>query len=468
MEDLNRALDAMLVLYTLDEDEGIAKYGDNFHSSTHFTEWHYFNAAQRDADHIHEGSGFLLQHIKATNNFERAMQAVDPSVSLPYWDFTIEGQANQSVYESPIFTPEIFGSCPLPEDMVLGFSYSKDSLLNAAIPDGRWAFLEADLNTKYPSMIQPYGYLRAPWNLNPSPYISRYTYSGDAVTLPTCLRYHALINVTDMNYFHSTVAYGPHGAIHTLPGGLMGCELLQPFIDLGYIRNNTMIQLCASWGFVIKELYRDYKIELPSNCNATSYDFKGLDNCNFVCDDALSVGGRAKKSLEHSGYTFSDPYDGNVSASTYLGEFICYGNATKVYVGDHLESASPADPSFWVIHPTLDRALQAKYIAGGFTTDVWPTYDNDTCTAYSCNADASTTADSFDCCYGHHLSDKILDYVTGERYSYIGITNGDVMLSLNPRSSSYSLPYIYEHFMWPHCEAAGVSIAQLIDELQSA
>ena len=30
-------------------------------------------------DHIHEGLGFLPQHIKLTNMFEVAIQAVDPS-----------------------------------------------------------------------------------------------------------------------------------------------------------------------------------------------------------------------------------------------------------------------------------------------------------------------------------------------------------------------------------------------------
>ena len=39
-------------------------------------------------------------------------------------------------------------------------------------------------------------------------------------------------------------------------------------------------------------------------------------------------------------------------------EFVCDGDGYKVFAGDHLESASAADPSFWPIHPTLDRLLQ--------------------------------------------------------------------------------------------------------------
>jgi putative NIF3 family GTP cyclohydrolase 1 type 2 len=36
---------------------------------------HHFNAAWQDSDHIHEGNGFLAQHMKMTNIFESAMQA---------------------------------------------------------------------------------------------------------------------------------------------------------------------------------------------------------------------------------------------------------------------------------------------------------------------------------------------------------------------------------------------------------
>ena len=43
----------------------------------------------RDEDHIHEGNGFITQHIKMDLIFQASMQAVDPSVTLPYWDFTM-------------------------------------------------------------------------------------------------------------------------------------------------------------------------------------------------------------------------------------------------------------------------------------------------------------------------------------------------------------------------------------------
>ena len=81
-------------------------------------------------------------------------------------------------------------------------------------------------------------------------------------------------------------------------------------------------------------------------------------------------------------------------------------------------SASPADPSFWPIHPTLERLLQAKYLSGGFLTDNWPT---DALSEYVCNKPmcldtATNKIDAYpDCCYGHFENDKVFDSDTGDR-----------------------------------------------------
>lgn len=48
-----------------------------------------------------------------------------------------------------------------------------------------------------------------------------------------------------------------------------------------------------------------------------------------------------------------------------IREFICTGNGYKVFYGDHLESSSAVDPSFWSIHPTQERFLQAMLMADG-------------------------------------------------------------------------------------------------------
>jgi hypothetical protein len=82
-DDLSAMLDAMYTMWTVAEEDGVKTYGENYHDALYFSKAHDFGAAQRDADHIHQGLGFVMQHIKLTNIFEAAMQAVNPAVTLP-------------------------------------------------------------------------------------------------------------------------------------------------------------------------------------------------------------------------------------------------------------------------------------------------------------------------------------------------------------------------------------------------
>ena len=125
-----------------------------------------------------QGNGFLAQHIKMTNFFEDVLQLIDPSVSLPYWDFTIDTAASLLPYESPIFSDEMFGSMriPLDSEVEIGYTYANNSIVDFAIQDGRWTFITAELNPdKFSGLEGGYGYMRSPWNMNPSPYVTRFT-----------------------------------------------------------------------------------------------------------------------------------------------------------------------------------------------------------------------------------------------------------------------------------------------------
>ena len=133
----------------------------HLHYITYFTRGHYFSASQRNTDHIHQGlgkifvrfnllssnvflsrhermlpprqcydarfaiesclstvsyrfssiqTGFLPQHLKFSNAFELSMQAVDKSVTLPYWDFTIDQKNNNHF----VFQSDTFGSLSFP------------------------------------------------------------------------------------------------------------------------------------------------------------------------------------------------------------------------------------------------------------------------------------------------------------------------------------------------------------------
>jgi len=445
--DLDATMDAMHTLWDVDEKDGQKKYGNNYHSSTYFVEAHHFNAAWQDGDHIHEGLGFLPQHIKITNMFELAMQAVEPSVSLPYWDYTIESANGDTIFDSYAFTKDTFGSLEGPKDEYWGWTYRDDKIKDGRIKNGRWKHAKADKNTKYEDLDSNFGYLRAPWNTNPSPYISRF--SAYTTQLPTCFDYYIWLQYDSLADFLSNSPYSPHSSTHGAIGAVFGCDKMDELREAGLIiDSDEQVSLCQKWSFIIKELYRYNFISASKDCKAKSLDEDGF-SCPYVCNadrlDTLSI---------RLSSVIGSRYVGTLSLEQWgkWRDFICYGDGHKIFVGDHVESASPADPSFWPIHPSLERLFQAKYISGGFTDDSW---SDDPTVSYVCDKSQCYEDGEYDwheeCCYGHYEKDQLLDFVNGDKDKGYGATNKEVVEDTNASNKNYGMPYIYDSFKWDHC-----------------
>ena len=66
----------------------------------------------------HEGTGFLTHHLAQSLAFEAALRSVNPKVTTPYWDFSIDGEAIKKAGAGPshltsvndFFTSKWFGS----------------------------------------------------------------------------------------------------------------------------------------------------------------------------------------------------------------------------------------------------------------------------------------------------------------------------------------------------------------------
>ena len=470
--DLNATMDAMYAMWTTDDDEGKALYGSDYHSAEWFAQLHDFNAAWSDGDHIHEGLGFLPQHIKMSNLFELSMQAVDPSVSLFYWDFTIESTNDETFYSSPMFADSAFGSLPYSsmhgEGSSKEWSWRYDSVADSYIPNGRWAGIQASANV-FDSLASPFGYLRGPWNTNPGQKITRFA-SNDLMSenIPSCRVYKTWLQEMDWNAFMQTSENAPHASIHGSIGGVYGCDMLDELYDAGYVGQDAdgvdyRDDICYKWPFYMKELYRADILSSKTGCTADDALTWHGTACGYVCnsarDDDLSS---VLQGLSLSNYVSnaSDPllWEG-------IGDFICTGNAYRIFSGDHLESASPADPSFWPIHPTQERLYHAKMFAGGFLnyTAVWPSatgapkLDYDwVCNHAECYNYTDTSADKdkgyfSSCCEGHFEHDQLFDFSTGDRENKFGPTNSQILLDTDPTSRDYVVGYVYDDFTWKHC-----------------
>jgi hypothetical protein len=59
-----------------------------------------------------------------------------------------------------------------------------------------------------------------------------------------------------------------------------------------------------------------------------------------------------------------------------------------------------------------------------------------------------------ECCYGHYGDDQLLDVTnsTTTEKAFFGPSNTEILTRLDARSSSYSMPYVYNDFSWDHCD----------------
>ena len=277
-----------------------------------------------------------------TNAFELAMQAVDPSVALPYWDFTIETSEGATVYESIIMSSDMFGTIQAPSEYAKanGYTYSNDTIKDFAIPDGRWKHIKAGFNPdRFTDFVgKGYGYLRSPWNMNPSPYIVRFT--GNT-PLPSCDNHYDILKTNDMMSFMYYMEDSPHAATHGSTGGVYGCDLFKPLLDAGYINDHkALLYICKNWNFSLKKLYRHNYIHNTSSCEVPD------DVQDAFCPFSCNYDGLALNLLKN---IIADQVPGDMSdegVDAWLS-FLCGGDGSRVFSGDHLESASPSDPSFW-------------------------------------------------------------------------------------------------------------------------
>jgi len=270
----------------------------------------------------------------------------------------------------------------------------------------------------------------------------------------------------------------PHAPVHGEIGGFFGCDMLDELRETGYISSeDAQLAICAKWGFYLKEFYRgNYMLPKDSTECYTSEDWKTKSvtfDCGFTCNDdlddemiymmqnTLSLPSFVPKEMQE---------DSDHEGWTKWREFICSGNGFKIFTGDHLESASPADPSFWPIHPTTERLLQLKLATGGFDAYEWPT-NAPAGGDWVCNHNTCYPTEDSDkgfyssCCYGHYEFDRLLDFTTGNRSNYYGPTNSEIYLGNDPSSDDYNMPYIYDSFDWNHCSKTDFDA--LIEDLVS-
>jgi hypothetical protein len=425
-DDQDDFLDAMHTLWGLGTHDGKALYGDKYISVQDLTTIHLERSSAQKCDHMHVGLGFLTNHVVLSNLFEQSVLAVDPRTALPYWDYTIDGEFvaaagnPETVFESYLFGEDVFGNASTDTEFT--------------VKTGRWAYTRLP-QFQWNDTHNSYGLPRAPWNNNPRPYVTRIRASSlTTFPYPTC-KDHYNLTADESSYYKWSfdVEDDPHGPVHTTLGGWywVNEDVWDTMLDINGITGSDVQSLKRESYKWWKAFYRMGKLECPDACDM------GLDEvqCQCRCNENVTTFEQATKYIANMTITWEwEHLPGTLQAR--MIDLMC---KSGVIEGEQIEAASPYDPSFWPIHPTVERVWQLKKLSSShaFSDETWPT--------------EKKINSYYGVCDGHNPDDK-LEFSANLFSDGKARTNAEIYSWVDPTKEN--LNYVYDDFDWSHCSTA--------------
>ncbi|KAH8045203.1 hypothetical protein JL722_14354 [Aureococcus anophagefferens] len=393
--------DAFKTLMAVPTARGRRLYGGGYASLDDFVAVHLelagdrprgtqiFNPSDRGNDALHDGMGFVASHNALTLAFEAALQVVAPAASVPYWDYTEDHHlANEAEDRlATLWSLDVWG----------------DDFFGTA--SGKYRTVET----------------------------GRFAYAPIAKARAGQVHHELTFAVDSLYEWVWAAAYAPHGPVHFMIGGYTHCgdmamaalhgnsssddlEASNVAKILGSVKQRTVAFPKTMWRYGL--------VEYPQACS----DDTPQALCHMICDDPVSLGSFRKFALTGDmGENLFGAWVARLPVDLW-GQFLELICTTPFTPGEQMGANSPVDPSFWPIHPTLDRLLQYKRIVKPFSSPGWEAPDGPT---KYCITDYDGIGASD--CKGHHPWDL---HAMGD-----------------PRA--YALPYVYDDFTWPHCDAEG-------------
>lgn len=453
-EDRQTFLDALETVYRVHTAEGRQIYGEGYKGIETLVAKHMYGAAQRDCDHWHDGAGIMTHHLAYTIEMELVLQSIDPSITIPYWEYTLDTTRYGRFWEeSPIFNDDWFG-------------HASPDTPNHALVEGRFGKIKmySGYDEDFSPFSNPYGQLRSPWNTVNTEYaITRnnklFTVNYDQ-SLPGCSTLKTCYDTTTEADLNFCLGGAFHGPVHIMIGGQWG-------MDLGEFGRDTIVH---SHLLFFKNLWRRGIASCPDTCDDD-------DTCECSCSDTIieKLGGAYNVLTTHS-HILEYITDKHVRYDSETGKFYIPGKTQEEQdylwaeilhlmcnpgkVGEMYTSAAPWDPTFWVIHTTAERMLQYRRLLAyygivglqpgwGYEDAVAPSDIGVVCDWADVDEEFGLPSCIKETCSGHKAED-ILPWDFSELSPAMGSpTNVQLYNFVGPISEE--LPYVYDNFLWGHC-----------------
>lgn len=466
-DDKSRFVSAMQKVYSLSDEEGQKLYGAKFHNAEYFLLKHLTGAGRTDCDHWHDGAGLVPHHTAFTLEMEQTLQAIDPTVSIPYWEYGMDAYLYTSLDQSPIFDVDFLGKMnPMNDDhRIDDGSFWSTVTTPSAEKYSTWSIKDTASLNPYRNA---YGAMRSPWNNNPSPYIGRHntTYDNSQYSsAPSCSSLQDCFQsdgISDMNYCLNGITHGP---VHIMIGGAWGDEDVYQKTDYGYLLTpNRILFFKILWRMGYTRCPDSCDIDKPDTCRCSvPQEYIDKYGAKKILTDANVVYVIAKN-LEHA---TDEDYLNILRVLEHPGQ-----------AGEMFTSGAPFDPTFWPLHGSMERMiglkrlLKDKNVVSFDETWGYPEFDKSDGAAYlpgvcDWSGVASTsdltlpTCNTSATCVGHS-EDDVLEFSNflnrGETY-----TNVEFYTFLHP--NNLELPYVYDTYDFDYCSTYGYDF---LDESSSS
>jgi len=454
-QDREAFFHAVAIMQRVPTHIGKKLYGKNYRSKDFFNRIHLYYGGSKSCDHWHQGPGFVTSHITFTLMYEQSLQAINPSISLPYWDFTLESTFYEpdTFRDSGVFSEDWFGDavCNNSDHTPIQGRFSKVPVMEDA--------------TNFSALVSPYGLLRSPWNSDPTPYMTRSSLIFNIFNnlKPSgCMEYHHALQFTDWKNLAKQLNSNAHGHIHELLGGSWNPEtyLDLPTSDTGLEEAYEFAHATEAYS---KILWRFGYLLCPENDSLCKPNDES-SNCKCVCTEESLSNITSAHILAATGIIHSlvfydkegNPIENWQNKTTKVAyeelpgytsdeTQAIYDDIMRIlcnpgHIGDMFQATSTNDITFWILHPTLERLwhltrLNAKNELILFDDD-WP--DNEVT------------------CHGHYSYDPTPFKNIFDNNNTV-YTNAELYELLNPARDEF--PYVYDHFRWSHCTFLGYDMS---------
>jgi hypothetical protein len=456
-------LDALEAVHRLGLDEGRQLHGENFANYEYFTAKHLARMTLDGYSPFHSGQSFLTSHFAFSLELELSLQSVDPTIALPYWDYTRDRVDYGSDWQrlSPIFNQDWLGAY---EE---GFYWTR----------GRWAYLPIPFSLKAPER-NAYGRVTDSINADASGFVGRSSSMCGLETqalLPGCTEVQGALKAPDLQQFHSRVEFGLHGMLHGAVGGFWDCPLSMgelarerpewtPVLEAIALQANTLWRSAA-----IRKRLTICQLgpcEADEQCACMNPELDALPEGHLPYEKALDLlqgasiidmlaanpwldGFIQVEGLDPHNKVPGQPIDftfvlgseeENRELIVWLTRFLAHPPKLSSFA---TPLAAPNDPLFGPSHSSWLRAWDARVLSssgdgandgeGGTPLDMTWTSASETW-------------------YGHNLYDALpfRGFEPGEPDPDHFYSNAELLNMMNPRNPG--LPYVHNTLQWAHCE----------------